>query len=165
MLKATNQSWSGTRWLISAPAGQPAATLELASIRSSATWSLDGRQYRLFRERGGERALALEADGQPLATATRTSLWRRTFVVRADGNEWTLTMASAWKGRWELSGAAGVLGSIHQVGFWRRSALIDLPETLPIELRIFLAAIVLLFARDDDAAGVTASTAAAASIS
>ncbi|HYF65915.1 MAG TPA: hypothetical protein VD886_24000, partial [Herpetosiphonaceae bacterium] len=149
MLKATNQSWSGTRWQISADDGQPAATLELASIRSAATWSLGGRQFRLFREQGGERALALEADGQRLATATRTSLWRRTFIVRAGGDEWTLAMVSAWKGAWELSGPAGALGRIQPVGVWRRSALIDLPDELPIELRIFLAAIVLLFARDD----------------
>lgn len=161
MLKATAQGWLGTRWLISAPDGQPATTLDLASIRAGATWSLAGRQYRLFRERGGQRALVLEADGQRLATATRTSLWRRTFAVRAAGDEWTLALASVWKGRWELSTPAGALGSIQPAGVWRRSALIDLPDALPIELRIFLAAIVLLFVRDDDTVGSTAATTSA----
>lgn len=165
MLKATAQGWSNTRWLISTDEGRPAATLELAGIRTAATWSLDGRQYRLSRERGGKRALVLEADGQRLATATRTSRWRRTFAISAAGAEWTLAMASVWNGRWELSGPAGALGRIQPAGFWRRSALIELPEALPIELRVFLAAIVLLFARDDDTAGATTAATSTAAIS
>jgi hypothetical protein len=163
MLKATAKGWLGTHWQISGGDDQPAIALELASIRSQATWNLDGQQYRVFRERAGDRPFVLTVDGQRLASATRTSFWRRTFRVSADGGMWTLAMTSAWRGRWELSDGAGSVGSIQVIGLLQRSTLIDLPDTLPIPLRIFMAAMVLLFARDDttgSVAGVTASTAA-----
>jgi hypothetical protein len=156
MLKATAKGWFGTRWQISADRDQPATTVELASIRRGATWSLAGRQYRLLRERGGARPFVLEADGQRLAEASRTSRWRRRFQVSAGGVEWTLAMTSSWKGRWELSDQTGRRGSIQPATMWRRSMVIDLPETLPLAEQIFLTAIVLLFARDDDSAAVAA---------
>jgi hypothetical protein len=163
MLKATAQGWFGTRWQISADNNQLTTTVDLASIRAGATWSLAGRQYRLFRERGGDRPFVLESDGQRLAAASRPSIWRRRFQVSAGGREWTLAMTSAWKGRWELSDGSGTRGSIQPASMWRRSMLIDLPETLPPAVQIFLTAIVLLFARDDDSGAMAATVASTSS--
>jgi hypothetical protein len=162
MLKANARGWMGTRWQIGADDSPPAITLELASVRARATWTLDGQEYQVFRARDGGRPFVLEAGGQRLAAATRPSLWRRSIQVSAGGGEWTLAQTSSWRGRWELSDRTGRIGSIQPASLWRRSMLIDLPETLPIALRIFVAAIVLIFARDDES-GATAATVASTS--
>ena len=68
----------------------------------------------------------------------------RSFEVTHDGRTYTLKAASPFERRFLLRRAGRVLGSIAPQHIFTRKARIDLPEDLPLELRVFLTWLVIL---------------------
>ena len=125
---------------------------ELASVRfhlfsQKGEIEMSGRTLLIDRQ-GLLGAFQLMSGPRVLATAERPSVVRRRWVIKTpDGVVLELTPTS-WSIRNVTLRQAGVpIGSISRTSILRRSANIDLPATLSIEVRIFCFWLVALLWR------------------
>ncbi|MDX6382172.1 MAG: hypothetical protein QOI57_3196 [Rubrobacteraceae bacterium] len=95
--------------------------------------------------------------------AEKQSAWKDRFVFEHGGNRYELKKESAWRSAFVLSrDGIGLVGSVRRKGFFNREWIVDVPEELPLEMRVFVVwLVVILWKREDSSAAATASTAGA----
>jgi hypothetical protein len=95
-----------------------------------------------------------------IAVAERPSAWKDRFVFEHGGNRYELKKESAWRSGFILSrDGVGLVGFVRWRGFFNREWTVDVPEELPLEVRVFVVwLVIILWKREDSAAGA-ASTA------
>jgi hypothetical protein len=99
-------------------------------------------------------------DGLTVAVAEKPSGWRDNFSLEYGGTRYELRKESPWKSTFVLSREnMGVVGSIRQKFFFGRETSVELPEELPVEVRVFILLLATLMRkRADSAAASTAGT-------
>jgi hypothetical protein len=92
--------------------------------------------------------------------AEKPSGWRDNFSIEHGGTRYELRKESPWRSTFVLSReGVGVVGSIRQKSFFGRETSVDLPEELPVEVRVFILWLATLVRkRADSAASSAAST-------
>ena len=113
-------------------------------LRSSGSWAsattaVDGVAIEMSgssRER-----VEVRRDGQPLASATCPDGRTAEFAIEHDGP--TLTLTRAKGKRYDASIDGVPVGGLALVGFAGRRAEVDLPESLPIEVRLLASFVAL----------------------
>ncbi len=130
--------------------GRPVAVIRANRLREAGTFILEEAAYSVYREGVFFGRYVLEdEDGEVLATAEKPSLFARRFVVEHDGSTLVLRAASLFRRPFVLIEDGEEIGSIHPERLFSRSALANLPESLPLAVRCFLLWIVLLIWRRD----------------
>ena len=140
--------------------GTPLAELRWHWWREAGELVIHGFRYSISRE-GIFGPFLLQAQGETLARATKTSAWLRAFVIDYQGEEYTLKAPSAWQRAFVLMHGDQVVGTVCPKSAWSRAALVDMPD-LPLPLTLFLTWLVLLLWRRQAAAAAAGAAGASA---
>jgi hypothetical protein len=150
MLNAIPRSWLSWDFRI-LDGGREVAVMDMSFWREKGGLSIDGVLYRAHREGRNRGAFILEAPGgQVLAKAEKPNALRRRFVVECGGRR-------LWLEAWTPFGRAFVLrddqryiGIVKPDNFVTRRTTANLPEDLPLPVRVFFLWLVFILWRRDD---------------
>jgi hypothetical protein len=138
----------------------PIAEIDISSWREKGVLAIGGASYNVCREGLMGGRFILELNGTQLAHAEKPSALHRFFTVQHEGKTYTLKAESAFRRTFLLLEDNQQVGSIAPAGMFTRKARVDLPDELPLPIKLFLLWLtVILWKRDSEAA----ATAAAAS--
>ena len=116
---------------------RPVADIALSWWREKGELTIDGALYRVSRE-APSGAFVLERAGSISARAEKPSVFRREFVLRHAGREYTLRRRSVFGRTFVLLDGSRVVGSIAPKSPFTRKAAADLPRDLPLPVRMFI---------------------------
>ena len=158
MLTAVPKSWFS--WDFTVMDGtQPVGDIDVSCWREKGVITVQGVDYRVYREGLMSGDFILASDDKVLARATKPSAFRRTFVVDYAGKQYTLRAKSALRRAFELLDRDRVVGALSPRGLFTRRAAIHLPETMPLSVRVFIIWLaVIIWKREAEAQGGTAGT-------
>jgi hypothetical protein len=132
---------------------QVIAAIDVSWWREEGELAVQGRTFRVYREGLMRGAFVLESAGSVLARAEKPSAFRRAFVVEHGGRRYTFAARSPFQRAFELRDGSGAVGAIAPLGIFTRRARVDLPEDLPLAVRVFIVWLaVILWRRDANAA-------------
>jgi hypothetical protein len=136
--------------------GSPIAAIDIASWREKGVLAVGGASYKVYREGLMSGQFILEFNGTQLASAEKPRALHRSFTVQHEGRVYTLKAASALKRTFLMLEGDRQIGSITPAGMFTRKATVDLPDELPLPIRVFLLWLtVILWKRDSEAAGAS----------
>jgi hypothetical protein len=164
MLRAVSDGWFSYDFTVFDRSGTTVARADLANWRETAKLEVGGTHYQAHRQGWRSKEFVLEKeDGRVVAMAEKPSAWKDRFVFEHGGNRYELKKESAWRSAFVLSrDGIGLVGSVRRKGFFNREWIVDVPEELPLEMRVFVVwLVVILWKREDSSAAATASTARA----
>ncbi len=122
----------------------PVARIERSRFREPGHLLLEEAAYAIRREKLlGGRFLLLR-DGIVVASAEKPRAVRRRFLIVWDDARFVLEPASWLSRRFVLYHDGDPIGTIRPARRLSRHALVDLPDTLPLALRLFVLWLVLL---------------------
>ncbi len=145
-INAIPQNWFSWNYKV-LEQGSPVADLDLAWVREAGTFRLQGRTYKIYREKFLSRTFVLEEDVAILARASRPNIFLRSFTVDYQGIQLTVKAHSIFGRTFVLQQGSQVLGSIYPEHWFTRKAAVELPDTLPLAVRIFMVWLVLILWR------------------
>lgn len=126
------------------------AAIDLSFWREKGTLAVEGLPYRVFREGLARGAFILEGpEGRILARAEKPNALRRGFVVEYGGRRLGLEAWTPFGRAFVLRDDAGVIGTVKPDAFLTRRTTADLPEDLPLAVRIFMLWLVFILWRRD----------------
>jgi hypothetical protein len=161
MLRAVPDGWFSYDFTVFDRTGTPVARADLSNWRETAKLEVGGTRYEAYRRGWASKEFILESkDGRVVAVAEKPSTWSGRFVFEHGGNRYELKQESVWRSAFVLlRDGVGLVGSVRRKGYFNREWTVDLPEELPLEVRVFVVwLVVLLWKRADSAAAATAST-------
>ena len=112
--------------------------------REKGRLTIDGATYRVYREAPLSGAFVLEGAGGVLAQAVKPSVFRRAFVIRHAGRDYTLRPKSLFRRAFVLLDGQREVGSVAPVSAFTRKAAADLPHNLPLPVRAFIVWLTLI---------------------
>lgn len=163
MLKAIPKAWYSWDFTI-LDGSQPVADIDMSLWREKGVLMILDTAYKVYREHVMTGSFILESEGTILARAIKPSLFLRSFIVEHAGKQYALRSA-LWR-RYRLLDGDREIGSVSPETIIMRRANVDLPEDLPLSVRIFILwLVILLWKRDSDSAASSAALMAAVSAS
>jgi hypothetical protein len=126
-----------------------AETENLSWWRDRARFQIQGSEYTARRDKS---AFTLESANQVLARAERPRRWRRELLVEHSGRQFLLRQESAFRRGFLVFENAMPLGFISPAGVLTRKAKVELPEELPLYLRVFIIWLVMTTWKRQEAA-------------
>jgi hypothetical protein len=123
--------------------GVPVGEIVGRRMGGGATITIGGKSYAVAREGVMSGAYYLEADGNRIARAERTSAFKGSFTLQAGGRTYLLSPASVFGRAFVLTENAVKVGSIARNGFFSRMSTAELPDDLALEVRAFLIWLVI----------------------
>ena len=158
MLQLVPQSWFAWNFDV-LENDRPIAEIKTSSLRESGTISIDGPSYSAYREGLLSGDFILEQNGQPLVRAQKPSAFLNSFNVEHSGRSFTLQKESLIGRSFVLMEGNCQTGSIQAKGFLTRKADVDLPQDMPMPVRVFVLWLaILLWRREANAGAAAAST-------
>ena len=156
MLEARPAGTFSRDYVVTAPDGHVVATIDPAWFRERAEVVMDGSTYAC-RSRGIFRPeFTLAVADRTIAIVRRRGAFSRRLEVEVAWRRFELRPRSIWSRAFELVGDDGKpCGAIARRGFFRRDAVIDLPEELPSAVQVFLFWVVLVIWRRAAAAAAS----------
>ena len=124
--------------------GREIAIIDRDWFRERASFSIDGRSFGIRKTSLLRSNFVLEDNGTLVAEATKPSAFRRTFHVTAGGKQLTLRAVSALRREFHLFDGAAWIGRIRPLSAFRRKATAEFPETMPLEVQLFVTFLVLV---------------------
>lgn len=126
--------------------GAPVTEINFPAFGPSTATPIAGRRYRLRRTGVLRDHFTLEADsdGALVASATQRDPLRREFLVEVGPQRLTLCAESPLRSDYRLLDDQRPIGAIRPLARLRHGAEADLPDSLPLEARVFLMWVVLL---------------------
>jgi len=123
------------------------AIVDFSRWREKGQLHLQGETFDVYRKSIMPAQFNLEAPDVVLAQATKPSAFKRTFVVDLKERSFQLRAESPFRRRILVLEHGNVLGSISPASAFRRRALVDLPETLSLPVRVFMLWLALILWR------------------
>jgi hypothetical protein len=154
MLRSTRRGFFRHSYDISED-GQPTAALT-GIRREGHIFDVDGHSYRVTRD--GSKAFTLSGPNGDEARAERVR--GRTWTISSLVVPLELVRTSVWKDTWELRRFGEPVGTLAKDGAFKRTSTADLPNELPLPLRLFVLCVVETLwerARQSEGAGGSAA--------
>ncbi|MDX1548419.1 MAG: hypothetical protein R3247_15580 [Rhodothermales bacterium] len=130
------------------------ADIDVAWLRERAIVDIGDLACEVKREGWGSKGYTFEAGGQRLMRAVKPSAFFRRYEVTVGGDAYVLEAQSAFRRTFVLRTMDGVvLGTIAPDHPFTRRMRIDLPEALPLAVRVFLVWLVIVQWRRAASAG------------
>lgn len=150
MLKLIPKNWFS--WNFTAfDESHAIADIDISSWREKATLTIQDNEYSVYREGLMSGDFILESAGAELARAEKPSAFRRCFVMKHAGRSYTLRATSAFTRQFKLFDDVREIGSISRERIFSRRATIDLPNDIPLPVKIFITWLaVILWKRESD---------------
>jgi hypothetical protein len=108
--------------------------------------------YEMHREGPMSGAFVLEHAGSVLARAEKPSFFRREFVIRHAGREYTLRRESTFRRAFVFLDGSRQVGFIAPKSAFTRKAAASLPHDLPLPVRMFIVWLTMVSWRRDQSA-------------
>lgn len=138
MLSAMPRGWFSWDYAISRNSDH-LADIDISWWRERGTLTVEGQHYSVYRELPLSGKFILEANGSILATAEKpSSLRRRLLIEDAAGRQFELKPRDMFSRTFQLHAGSTLIGSLSAKGIFSRGMNIDLPETLPLPVRVFV---------------------------
>jgi hypothetical protein len=137
MLQIVPTHWYSWNVTVS-DASRPVAVIVVSWLREKGALTIDDTTYRVYREAPMAGDFILEHAGSVLARADKPSIFRREFVIRHAGREYTLCPRSLLGRTFVLIEGSRQVGSLAPTGVFTRHAAADLPHDLPLPVRMFI---------------------------
>ena len=151
-LIASPKRWSSWDFIVTA-GSSPVAQIESAWWAEKGVLTIEGVPYRVYREGMMSGDFIIESAGSVLARAEKPSAMRRAFTIRHDGRSYTLRAKATFGRTFLLLAGDREVGSLSPQGLFTRRAAVNLPEELPLPLRMFVLWLaIVLWKRDAGAA-------------
>jgi hypothetical protein len=112
--------------------------VDVAWIRASARFELDGASFYVRRAGLTRPTFILERAGTPVARATLRRLFTPSLDIRTSDRRLTLRLASPFARKLLLFHGDRQVGSVTPQSPFSRKALLELPEELSMPERVFL---------------------------
>lgn len=136
MLRSTRRGFFRHSYDVSED-GRPAATLT-STRREGCAFEVDGEPYRVTRN--GNKAFTLTGPWGETARAERVG--GRTWSVSSLHVPLELVRTSIWKETWEVRRFGEPVGTLSKDGAFKNTSSADLPDDLPLFLRLFIVCLV-----------------------
>lgn len=162
MLQLVPQGWLGWNFDI-LDNDRKIAEIKISTLPESGTFSLDGIDYRAYREGMFSGDFFLESDGQTIARAQKPSAFLSSFNITHIDRSHTLKKESFVGRSFILLEGDREAGSIRPEGFLTRKANASLPEMMPLPVQLFVIWLTILLWRRETNAGAAAAASAASS--
>lgn len=150
MLRAVPKGWFSSIHIVSENDSE-IGMIHSSGWREAGELTIKGSTYRVYRE-SMMGAFVLDGSGVILARAEKPSAFYRTLVVQHADKKYTLEAKSTWSSKFILLDEGQEMGSIYSEGTLKRKALGDLPEEIPLPVRLFMLWLVLILWRRSDSA-------------
>ena len=140
--------------------GRSVAEIDISRWREKGVLQVDGSNYDVYREGFMRGAFILELNGTRIGAAEKPSALARLFNVEHAGRSWK------WEGRvfrrsFVLEENSRAVGSLTPVAMVTRKATAELPDDMPLPVRIFMIWLALLmWKREADSGAASAAVAA-----
>jgi hypothetical protein len=103
-------------------------------------------------------AFVLLESERELARAEKPSAFHRSFEVSQNGKSYTLGAESAFRRKFVLKENGQLVGAVHPFSAFSRKCVVDLPNEIPLPVRVFMVwLVIILWKRDSDSAAVVAT--------
>lgn len=155
MLKVISKSWFSWDYIVTDGAS-PIAEIDVSWWREKGVLTVRGSTYDVYREGLISGAFLLESDGSILARAEKPSAFRRSFELECGKKFYMLRAASAFRRKFVLVDGDREVGEIGPDGVFTRRATADLPEDIPLPVKVFIIwLVVIMWKRESDSASAT----------
>jgi hypothetical protein len=152
MLTAAPRNWFSWDYAVTS-SHDHLADLDVSWWREKGTLTVEGQCYPVYRERLMSGRFVLESDGGVLASAEKPSAWRQRLLIEHAGRRYVLKRRSMFSRTFELHEGPTMVGSLSATGMLSRRMNIELPESLPLPVRVFVVWLtVVLWKRETEAA-------------
>ena len=137
MLKAIPKEWF--LWNFNVMDGtELVAEIDLSLWRTKGLLTVEGEEYGVYREGLVSGDFILESAGSVLARAVKPSALTRTFFIEHADKHYRLVGKSALSRQFLLLDGPEEIGTLSPEGLFTRRARVDLPEHLPLPVRVFI---------------------------
>lgn len=143
MLTATPKFWLSGNLAVAGSNGH-LADINMSMWREKGTLTVAGQRYAVYRERPMSGLFFLQSDGGTVATAEKPSVWSQRLLIEHATSRYELKRRSIFSRTFDLHASAGVVGSISARNIFTRGMNIDLPESLPLPVRVFIVWLVAI---------------------
>lgn len=152
MLRAVPKGCFSSKYIVSEN-DTIVASVDFSAWKEAAELTINSSVYRVYRD-SLMGPFLLEGGGSVLARAEKPSAFYRTLVVQHFDKQYKLEATSAWSRKFILSEGEVEIGSVYDQGVFKRTALADLPEAIPLAVRMFMLWLVMvLWRRSDSSTG------------
>ena len=135
MLRAIPTSWFSRNYYIIEGTRQ-VTELDMSWWREQGQLTVEGVLYKIYREKLLSGAFILEKAGSIVARAEKQSAFLRRFFIEYENKQFTLQAKSVFGREFTILEHQNKIGSVAPEGFFTRRAAADLPEELPLPVRI-----------------------------
>jgi hypothetical protein len=130
------------------------AEIDISWWREKGVLTVQDANHPVYRERLMSGDFILESAGSILARAQKPSAFRRCFNMEHESRQYTVRAPAAFRRAFVVLDGAAEIGCISPDGLFTRRASIDLPEDMPLPVRIFIVWLaVILWKREADSGG------------
>lgn len=145
MLLANPRSWFSRDFVISR-GGVEVAEVVAAWFRERAELRVAGEAFVFGRESffGGTFALR---HGEDVLARAQKMFWRRGFVVEFAGRSLELKAIHFWGREYGVFENGRELGTVGPTGWFGREYAVELPESVPLPMQVFLFWLVIVLRR------------------
>ena len=123
---------------------RPVADIARSWWREKGALTIGDTTYHVYREAPMSGAFVLEQAGSVLARAEKPSVFRREFVIRHADREYTLRPESMFRRAFVLLDGSRQIGSLAPKSAFTRKAAADLPNHLPLPVRMFIVWVTMI---------------------
>jgi hypothetical protein len=158
MLSVAPKHWFSWDFAVRDETGRPVAEVKLSSWRERGAIRIAGVEHEVTRHGAVRGAFVLERGGSVLMRAEPPRSFRSGFQIEHEGKPYALKGRSPWKRERALYAGDGLIGTVVPEGLFSSRARVDLPDSLPLVLRLFVVWLtLLLWKRESDAAAASGS--------
>ncbi len=156
LLRAIPKSWFSYDFAVSDARGTLVGGADLSNWRERAELDIGGRRYQAHHGSWEKEFILIGEGGKKVVVAEKLSAWKERFSFEYDGHHYELRKESVWKGDLVLSQeGVGAVGYVRRKGMFKREWEAELPNELPVEVRVFIVWLAVLLARRSDSAAAS----------
>ena len=131
-------------------------TVTMSGFKEAAKAQIGDDEYRFLREKNMSGDFLLQAaDGTILARAEKPSMWKDQFRITFGELVFTLYRASKWKQNYTLAWQGEEAGMVATRRWFSNLVNVELPDSLPLEIRAFILYLVVVMWRRASAAAAS----------
>jgi hypothetical protein len=137
--------------------GVPVASINFAAWGEAGELIVQGSRYRVYRKSPLSGNFILEENGNRITSAKKPNPLFRAFFLEYAGRQYELKAQSPFGRTFGLQEHGQTIGSICPEHAFTRKAIVDLPASIPLAVRIFLVWLVMILWRRPQSQSSTAS--------
>ena len=124
--------------------GLVVAEIDRATWSQNATVEIQGIAYQFKKTGVMNNVYTLSVGNLEIIEVEQASAWQSKLVFRLDEKEYVLDTKSWFSSDLKMEQDGKIIGDIHSASMLSSTLVVDLPETLPLAVRIFTGWIALL---------------------